>query len=65
MAEPWEVLCQDCDHGIRGGKPCESCGGRGVVSVILATDYSSLQAELAALRAETAEHPEKGQVKAT
>lgn len=24
--------CSDCDHGIRGGKPCESCGGSGWVS---------------------------------
>jgi Lar family restriction alleviation protein len=23
-------LCQDCDHGLRGGRPCQSCGGSGL-----------------------------------
>ena len=22
-------LCPDCDHGVVGGKPCETCGGSG------------------------------------
>src|SRR6266568_4976134 len=26
---PRTDLCPDCDHGVRGGKPCETCGGSG------------------------------------
>jgi hypothetical protein len=29
MAE--RALCEDCDHGIRGGIPCASCGGTGLL----------------------------------
>lgn len=28
-----KVLCPDCDHGVRGGAPCESCHGAGYITV--------------------------------
>lgn len=34
--EPWQAMCPDCDHGIRGGFPCGTCQGRGHVTVVLA-----------------------------
>lgn len=30
--DPFSGYCEDCDHGIRGGKPCQSCDGTGVVT---------------------------------
>jgi len=24
-------ICPDCDHGIAGGKLCETCGGSGYI----------------------------------
>jgi len=49
----WE-WCEDCDHGIRGGKPCESCGGTGrmlLVDLLKATQQhvKELKAQLAPL----------------
>jgi len=30
-------LCPDCDHGLRGGKPCQSCEGLGIFILELKT----------------------------
>jgi len=48
QAEPSET-CEDCDHGIRGGKPCESCGGTGVV--LLADLLEATQTHVKELKA--------------
>src|SRR5438477_7402839 len=35
-SRPWFTMCPDCDHGIRGGAPCETCEGAGQVEVVVA-----------------------------
>lgn len=52
LAEP----CEDCDHGIAGGKPCESCGGCG--RVLIADMLAATQKHVKELKAAIAARPE-------
>jgi hypothetical protein len=55
-------VCEDCDHGIRGGEPCQSCCGTGWVSYkelykATAAHVKELKAELAGIDAVMARRP--------
>lgn len=45
------MFCEDCDHGIRAGQPCEMCGGTGYVKAeALRARVGELEAALRSIR---------------
>lgn len=42
----WQAFCPDCDKGIRGGAPCQTCGGRGHIEVTFTAPLRALEAEM-------------------